>query len=222
MRLAIVVPIKTFSAAKHRLDGLLEREERARLARAMAEDVLETVARTTAYGHFAVSDDPEALALARRYGLEPVEDRAAQGQSAAVRQGFEVAWDQGFSAAVTIPGDVPGITLADLEKLCTFRPEVEVVLAPDRDGLGTNGLRLIPPHAITLRFGEDSLKLHQAEAARAGRSMAVLALPSLALDLDRPEDVAAFLRLAPPTRALQVLTELKVGDRLSTPQSRPG
>lgn len=221
MRLAIVVPIKSFGAAKHRLNGLLDREERIRLAWAMAEDVLETVASLAGYGHFVVSDDPEALSLAARYRVAAIEDRAVQGQSAAVRQGFDAAWERGFSAAVTIPGDVPGVRVDDLEELCSFRPEVEVVLAPDRDGLGTNGLRLIPPHAITLRFGEDSLKLHQAEATRAGRSVAVLPLPSLAVDLDRPEDVAAFLRLAPPTRALRVLTELKVGDRLSTPQRRP-
>ena len=214
MNLAIVVPIKSFSAAKHRLDALLQQTERVRLARAMAEDVLETVGRATGYGHFAVSDDPEALALAARYGVEPIEDRVSQGQSAAVRQGFDAAWDRGFSAAVTIPGDVPGVSLDDLTTLCTFRPEVEVVLVPDRDNLGTNGLRVIPPHAIALRFGEDSLALHQAEAARAGRSVVVLPLASLAVDLDRPEDVAAFLRRAPATRALQVLVELKIGDRL--------
>lgn len=221
MRVAIVVPIKSFDAAKHRLDGLLDRPERMQLARAMAEDVLEAVARLDAFGHLAVSEDPEALALAGRYGIEPIVDVAVQGQSAAVRQGFEAAWDRGFSAAVTIPGDVPGVRSDELEELCTVRPEVEVLLAPDRDGIGTNGLRLIPPHAITLRFGEDSLKLHQAEAARAGRSFAVRSLPSLAVDLDRPEDVAAFLRQAPATRALQVLAELKVGDRLSLPQPRP-
>ncbi len=221
MNLAIVVPIKSFGAAKHRLDGLLERAERVQLARAMAEDVLEMVARVEGPGHFAVSEDPEALALATRYGIEPIEDRAVQGQSAAVRQGFDAAWDRGFSAAVTIPGDVPGVSLDDLQALCTYRPEVEVVLVPDRDGLGSNGLRLIPPHAIALRFGEDSLRLHQDEAERAGRSMVVLPLPSLAVDLDRPEDVAAYLRWAPPTRALQVLGDLKITDRLlAFPQRR--
>ncbi len=221
MRLAIVVPIKSFGAAKHRLDGVLEHAERVRLARAMAEDVLETVAGTPGYGHVAVSDDLEALALARRYGLEPVMDRLVAGQSAAVRQGFDAAWASGFSAVATIPGDVPGVTVDDLQTLCTYRPEVEVVLAPDRDGVGTNGLRLVLPHAIALRFGEDSLRLHQAEAARAGRSVAVISLPSLAVDLDRPVDVAAFLRLRPATRALQVLLDLQIGDRLAALQRHP-
>jgi len=160
MRLAIVVPIKSFGAAKHRLDGLLEHQERVRLARAMAEDVLETVAATPGYGHFAVSDDAEALALARRYGLEPITDRLVAGQSAAVRQGFDAAWASGFSAAATVPGDVPAVTVEDLQTLCTYRPEVEVVLAPDRDGVGTNGLRLVLPHAIALRFGEDLSLIH--------------------------------------------------------------
>jgi hypothetical protein len=51
--------------------------------------------------------------------------------------------------------------------------------------------------------------------------MVVLPLPTLAVDLDRPEDVAAYLRWAPATRALQVLGDLKIGDRLlAFPQRR--
>ena len=143
-----------------------------------------------------------------------LEDRRLQGQSAAVQQGFAAAWDQGYTAAITLPGDVPGVSVEELRDLCSYRPELEVLLARDRERVGTNGLRLIPPHAITLRFGEDSYRLHRDEAVRANRSFETHDLEGLGCDLDRPEDVMAFQRLQRDCRTLRLLTALRVFDRV--------
>ena len=213
MSLAIVVPVKSPGRAKHRLESVLDEPDRARLARVMAGDVFGAVSRLGAYGRFVISDDPEMLDEARSFGLEPLTDTVGQGQSAAVGQGFAAAWERGFTAALTIPGDVPAVTPEELEALCTFRPEIEVLLAPDREHLGTNGLRLVPPHAIALRFGEDSFSLHQAEARRANRSMAVKEVEGLLYDLDRPDDIIAFLGLNRETATRRLLQELGFAER---------
>lgn len=217
-----MVPVKSYRRAKQRLEGVLTEDERTRLATAMTEDVLATVTQLREHGLFIVSDDEDVLDLGRRSGLRPIEDRARQGQSAAVRQGFDAAWERGFAAALTIPGDVPGVTPDELRELCESRPEVEVLLAPDREHQGTNGLRLIPPHAIALRFGEDSYRLHRAEAARAHRSFAVKELEGLACDLDRPEDVAAYMALGRETATLRLLRDFQVLDRISAGASVRG
>jgi 2-phospho-L-lactate/phosphoenolpyruvate guanylyltransferase len=212
--LAIVVPVKSPKRAKHRLEPIMSEPERTRLAIAMARDVFEAVAPLPSVGRFVVSDDPDMLENGKRFGLEPIEDRARQGQSAAVGQGFSLAWERGFTAAVTIPGDVPGVTTDELRGFSAFRPEIEVLLAPDRGRIGTNGLRLVPPHAISLAFGEDSLNLHRAAAARANRSFAVMEVEGLRYDLDTPEDLVAFIRLGRETATLELLRELKVFDRV--------
>jgi len=219
MTLAIVVPVKSPRRAKHRLETVLSEPERERLAGVMAREVFAAVSGLTGYGRFVISDDPDILEVGRRFGLEPLLDRVGQGQSAAVRQGFAAAWEQGFTAALTIPGDVPAVTPQELTDLCTYRPEIEVVLAPDRERLGTNGLRLVPPHAITLRFGEDSFSLHQAEARRANRSFEVRDVEGLRYDLDRPDDVVAFMQLSRDTATRRLLQELGAADRVlaSTP-----
>ena len=214
MKLAIVVPVKSPRRAKQRLEAVLTEPDRERLAATMARDVFQVVAGLWDYGRFVISDDPEVLEEGRRFGLDPLIDRVSQGQSAAVQQGFAAAWERGFTAALTIPGDVPGVTAPELEELCAYRPEIEVVLAPDRDRLGTNGLRLIPPHAITLRFGEDSFNLHRAEAVRAHRSFAVQVVAGLEHDLDRPEDIASFVQLGRDTATLRLLQEFKAAERL--------
>jgi len=214
VKLAIVVPVKSPRRAKHRLEAVLTEPDRERLAATMARDVFHVVAGLWDYGRFVISDDPEVLEEGRRFGLDPLIDRVSQGQSAAVQQGFAAAWERGYTAALTIPGDVPGVTAIELEELCTYRPEIEVVLAPDRDRLGTNGLRLVPPHAITLRFGEDSYNLHRAEAVRAHRSFAVHVVAGLEHDLDRPEDIASFVQLGRDTATLRLLQEFKAAERL--------
>ena len=213
MTLAIVVPVKSPRRAKHRLESILNEVERERLALVMAREVFTAVSALTSYGRFVVSDDSDILEEGRRFGLEPLTDRVAQGQSAAVRQGLAAAWERGFTAALTIPGDVPAVTSEELAEFGDYRPEIEVLLAPDRERLGTNGLRLVPPHAITLRFGEDSFSLHQAEARRANRSFEVKDMEGLRYDLDRPDDVVAFMQLPRDTATRHLLEELGFAER---------
>jgi 2-phospho-L-lactate guanylyltransferase len=214
VKLAIVVPVKSPSRAKYRLDAVLSEPDRARLALTMARDVFGAVSKLQGYGRFVISDDPAMLEEGRRFGLEPLTDRVSQGQSAAVQQGFVAAWERGFTAALTIPGDVPAVTAEELDMLGRYRPEIEVLLTPDREHTGTNGLRLVPPHAITLRFGEDSFNLHLAEARRANRSVEVKEVEGLGYDLDRPDDIVAFMELDRQTATRELLTELEVAERV--------
>ena len=217
MKLAIVVPVKSPGRAKHRLHNVLNEAERERLATAMAADVFREVRSLEEYGRFVISDDMGVLRQATDFGLEALHDRVSQGQSAAVQQGFAIAWERGYTAALTIPGDVPGVTAAELRGLASYRPEIEVLLVTDRERIGTNGLRLVPPHAITLRFGEDSFNLHRAEAARANRSFAVQEVAGLQVDLDQPEDIVAFMQLARQTETLALLKEMKAAERVLAP-----
>ncbi|HEY9288851.1 MAG TPA: 2-phospho-L-lactate guanylyltransferase [Candidatus Dormibacteraeota bacterium] len=214
MTLAIVVPVKSPERAKHRLAPLLSESERFELASAMARDVFRALEPLTEYGRVVVSEDLAVLQEASRFGLEPLMDQVRQGQSAAVQQGFSLVWERGITVALTVPGDVPGVTTGELRDLATYRPEIEVLLATDRARIGTNGLRLVPPHAITLRFGEDSFRLHRDEASRAHRSFEEYAIDGLRYDLDRPDDVAAFLGLDRETETRSLLMKLKIGDRV--------
>jgi 2-phospho-L-lactate/phosphoenolpyruvate guanylyltransferase len=214
VKLAIVIPVKSPSRAKYRLEAVLSEPDRSRLALTMARDVFGAVSKLHAYGRFVISDDPSMLEEGRQFGLEPLPDRVSQGQTAAVQQGFAAAWERGYTAALTIPGDVPAVTTDELEELCAYRPEIEVLLTPDREHTGTNGLRLVPPHAITLRFGEDSFNLHLAEARRANRSVEVKEVEGLRYDLDRPDDIVAFMQLNRETATRELLTELDVAERV--------
>ena len=68
---------------------------------------------------------------------------------------------------------------------------------------------LSPPLVMPLRFGDDSFLPHLATARGLGIEPTIVKLPGIGLDIDQPEDVAAFMRAEPrmATRALTLLTE---------------
>lgn len=87
-----------------------------------------------------------------------------------------------------------------------------VVLAPDRAERGTNALLLCPPDVIPPRFGRDSLARHLQAAGSLGVPAEVRRLSGLALDLDTPSDIRAFLATPSPTRTHRLLMDLHLAE----------
>ena len=71
---------------------------------------------------------------------------------------------------------------------CAGLPPV-VVVAPDRHRQGTNALLVSPAGLIEYDFGAGSFERHCARARQAGARLEICELPSLALDVDLPEDL---------------------------------
>ena len=103
------------------------------------------------------------------------------------------ASSRGARVFLTVPGDVPRVTAGELKQLAAAAIPGKPVFVPSRSGLGTNGVALAPPDAMTLRFGEPSFENHLASARRLGLTPRVLDLPGLGLDVDAPDDLATLL-----------------------------
>ena len=67
-----------------------------------------------------------------------------------------------------------------------------VTIVPDRHGTGTNALVLAPPAVMEPSFGPGSCARHAALARAAGVRVRVVEVPSLAFDVDTPDDLAAL------------------------------
>ncbi len=118
---------------------------------------------------------------------------------------------------LTIPGDIPLVTPADVEAMVrAATPAVPVVLAPNRDDLGTNAMRLSPPDCLPLQFGHDSFQRHLNLAAERQLAVEIRRLPRLALDIDEPEDLALFAAHRKAGHSLDVLIELGLLERLAS------
>jgi 2-phospho-L-lactate/phosphoenolpyruvate guanylyltransferase len=204
-----VVPVKERDRAKERLALLLPSALRQRLALAMLEDVLAAIATTPGVaGIIVVTVDPAAARLARRFGARLVKDGARDGHTSAVAGAARLLQAEGRAGMLTLPGDIPLATPAEIGSLlAAHRPPPSFTIAPSHDQGGSNAIFVSPPDAVPLRFGVDSFFLHLRAAAARGIRPTVLRLPGIALDIDNPEDLAAFVRRPSATRSHTLLAE---------------
>jgi len=211
------VPVKTFATAKQRLASLLTQAQRSSLAAAMLEDVLSALASAPLGGIMVNTEDTEAAAMARHFGAVVVAEAARDGHTAAVAAMARILAARGASAVLALPGDIPLVTAAEVEQVCTVgrRPPPAFTIVPAHDERGSNAVLVAPPDAVPLRFGDDSFFPHLDAARRYGIEPVVVRLPGIALDIDRPEDVHALLRATPrlPSRAVRLLAEMRLTPR---------
>lgn len=224
MRTLAVLPVKSFQSAKQRLSAALGGGSRQLLAQAMLGDVMASLRRVSSVDAIAVvSSEREVESILRGQAVTVLADEVCDGQSAAAAIGVRHAQAGGFSRVVMVPGDTPLADAAEIDSVLrrSRADKVDVTIVPDRHGTGTNALVLSPPDAIAPSFGPESLGRHVRAAAEAGLSHRVEEVPSLAHDVDSPEDLADLSRLlerchgvAPRTRgALRQFDRLNAGSR---------
>lgn len=207
MRTAAILPVKRFPMAKQRLGETVADPLRLDLARAMVGDVLSALRDCAGIDATIVVTCEQSVAAAARYlGATVIDDTAENGQSAAAELGIARASADGFERVVCVPGDCPAL---DPDELASLLAGVQagVTIVPDRHGSGTNGLLLAPPDAIHPSFGPDSRTRHERLAASAGVPCRVERTPSLLLDIDTGDDLAA-------------LRERLAGERVRAPRTR--
>ncbi|HEX8741729.1 MAG TPA: 2-phospho-L-lactate guanylyltransferase [Thermoleophilaceae bacterium] len=192
MRTLAIVPVKGFGEAKRRLSDSLAPGARSCLAQAMCSDVLAALARVRAIEEVVVvTADPAAQQLA--HGRARVlHDSAQAGQSAAAEIGVRHALAAGFERALMVPGDTPLLDAQEVEALLARSAARGIAIVADRHGTGTNALVLAPPDAIAPAFGPGSLERHVGLAEASGLPHRVEEAPSLAHDVDTPEDLDAL------------------------------
>jgi 2-phospho-L-lactate guanylyltransferase len=218
VRATAIIPVKRFGAAKQRLLQALDRPARAALVKAMLVDVLAAVSTSDLVDRLVVvTGEGRAERIALRHSqrtttpLEVLRDPDDPGHSEAATLGVVRALALGAECVVLLPGDCPLLDAAELDGALRRMRRGRVAIVPDRHGTGTNALLLCPPDAIGPAFGEGSRERHARRAAASGHEAAIEELPSLALDLDTPEDLGALAGAlaAAPERAPGTAAELR-------------
>lgn len=204
-----VVPVKERDRAKERLAPLLPPELRQGLALAMFEDVLTALAAAPGLaGLIVVTVDQQARRLALGYGARLVEDGARDGHTSAVAAAARLLAAEHRGGMLTVPGDIPLVTAGEIARIIKAHPPApSFTIVPSGDAGGSNAVLVSPPDAVLLRFGVDSFFPHLRAAEAQGIRPTVLRLPGVALDIDNPEDLAAFLRMPSQTRTRALLDD---------------
>jgi 2-phospho-L-lactate/phosphoenolpyruvate guanylyltransferase len=185
-----ILPIKGFNAAKQRLVPGVSSGLRRLLVEAMLSDVLVALRRAAcAEATLAVTSDDDAQRIAGAYGALLLSDQGG-GHNGAAARGVRYAVERGFERALLVPGDCPALDPSEVDALLKRpAPERSALVVPDRHGTGTNALLLTPPDALAPSFGPGSCERHIELAAAAGVPCELAEVPTLALDVDTPEDL---------------------------------
>lgn len=184
-----LIPVKTRSAGKGRLAGVLAPAPRQRMARLMLEDVARALGDAESIAGIAVVS-AEAVELGER--VLHLDDPGG-GLNAAVDAGAAALAARGATELVVLHGDLPLLTAADVDALVAAGRETGLALAPDRDNQGTNAIHLALPSAFRFHFGAMSFARHQAEATLIGKTPAIVKRAGLGFDVDEPRDLQRLI-----------------------------
>lgn len=210
-----LIPVKRLEESKSRLLSHLPDAHREALTLAMLEDLLDALTSTPEILCVAVTT-PDPLVAERAAALGAVIlMRPEPGLNAALEDGIERLALSPEEALLIVLGDVAGALPEDFARLVRAAAEHAgpgVWLAPSSDG-GTSAMLARPAGVIDCCFGRDSAKRHRECAQQKGVAYREIALPSLAIDLDQPEDLEAFLETeGGGRRTRRLLTEALAGD----------
>lgn len=206
MKYSALIPVKSLAQAKSRLAPYLSSSEREELVLDMLEHVLRTLRMCEQIERTAVvSADTSVLAHAERLGAVPLLERQ-YGHNPALHAAALQLESTGAGALLTISADLPLLAARDIITMIELSRQSDVVLAPSREGTGTNALLVRPPLAIPYRFGIDSRSRHLEAAHRRHLRSSLYQSYSLAFDIDTIEDVRELQRICPAWRERPKMT----------------
>jgi 2-phospho-L-lactate guanylyltransferase len=182
-RTGVVIPIRAFALGKARLAAELDASERAALGRRLAGQVVDAAAEFVVS---VVSSDADVRAWAAERGIATIDDPGSL--DGAARAGREWAAAQGCARVVIAHADLP--FARSFDAVAHDGARAIAVLVPCHRDDGTPVLS-VPVHTpFEFHYGPGSFRRHAAEARRVGLGVRVVRDPTLAFDIDLPDDLA--------------------------------
>lgn len=193
MSWAAVVPVKGNPGAKSRFGT---HPERAQLAEAFAMDTVAALLAAPAVARvFVVTADAQLATKLAALGATIVSELPSPPDplNAAIRQGMDAARQACPDANIAVvTGDLPALTVADVEAAIALAAAHERSMVPDAEGMGTTMLLALAGASFTPQFGPGSRAAHEA----AGHMPLELpAIASIRRDVDTPDNLAEARRL---------------------------
>jgi 2-phospho-L-lactate guanylyltransferase len=191
-----LLPLKGFDNAKQRLNAVLSTAQRSQLFAAMVEDLIEQLTQVKSLAGVAiVSNEPQAKLLAEKWGVRFIpETDLIKGLNEAVEWGFTQLINDA-SHVLVLHGDLPLASEVEIDAV-VVQANNDVMLVPDWQSSGTNGLLTPLPCPINLVYGIDSFKLHSELVTQAAMNVKTHKPSRLAFDVDTPQDLARLKMLA--------------------------
>ncbi len=188
-RIGAIVPVKTFSRAKTRLN--LSSEKTENVCKIMLESVLGTLSTSEFIEKTViVTKDEAALGIGKKFAAMEIYDNEELGVNHAVKLADDYLLKEGFDSTIVFPQDIPLIQAEDIRVLLGMRvPNRCVLVVPSRKFDGTNALFRNPVDVMETHYDEDSYKIHITTAEKRNAASALALIRRIMLDVDDQSDL---------------------------------
>ncbi len=204
-RAFVVIAARGGAHAKSRCGARLGVAEREQLVAAMLGDMLEVVGGWGALGRMIVTTPtPELAILAEAAGAKLAGEPAAPLNAAFAGALATCARVDPSQTVILLPGDMPLLSVGDLDAVLAESGPGRLVIAPNNGG-GTGAIALPAGLEFPFAFGPDSFARHCEAARGLGLDLHIARAPGLRFDLDEPGDFARVLAEAPAGQTAALL-----------------
>ena len=193
MKISAIVPVKTFSKAKKRLN--LQQAVKEKICNLMLQEVLKTVSNCELINRIVlVSKDEAALKIGRQFGAIEIFDNES-GVNDAVSLADQYLSDKEFDCSVIFPQDIPIMTSSDIDNLLNFvKSNRSVIIVPSRQFNGTNALVRCPADIMKTSYDMGSYTFQMDAARTKTENISIALIRRMMLDIDDEHDLAFMLK----------------------------
>ena len=193
MKIAAIVPVKTFSLAKTRLG--LSSQQKEDLCKIMLEEILHILSISPQIEKTViVTKEEKAIELGKKYNAIIIPDKEEKSVNNAVALADKYLLENKFDASIVFPQDIPFIKTQDIDFMLNYKvPPNFAIVVPSRRFDGTNALVRMPIDLMATHYDEDSYKIHMNTAKEYTRNVALVFVKRIMWDVDNMDDLKFLL-----------------------------
>ena len=193
MKIAAIIPVKTFSKAKTRLD--LSPQQVEELCKVMLEEILQTLSISPQIEKIIiVTKEEKAIEIGKKFNAVIIIDEKEESVNNAVSLADKYLLENNFDVSIVFPQDIPFIKTQDIDFMLNYKMHPNfAIIVPSRRFDGTNALVRMPVDLMKTHYDEDSYKIHMNTAKNHTLNVAMVFVKRIMWDVDNAEDLKFLL-----------------------------
>ena len=193
MKIAAIIPVKTFLNAKTRLD--LSQLQVEKLCKIMLEEILHTLSISPQIEKtIMVTKEPKAIEIGKKFNTVTIIDEKEESVNSAVALADKYLLENNFDVSIVFPQDIPFIKTQDIDFMLNYKMHPNfAIIVPSRRFDGTNALARMPIDLMETHYDEDSYKIHMNTAKEHTLNVAMVFVKRIMWDVDNMEDLKFLL-----------------------------
>ncbi len=193
MKIAAIIPVKTFSKAKTRLD--LSPQQVEDLCKVMLDEILHILSISPQIEKIImVTKEEKAIKIGEKHNTITIRDEKEESVNSAVALADKYLLENNFDASIVFPQDIPFIKTQDIDFMLNYKMHPNfAIIVPSRRFDGTNALARMPINLMNTHYDEDSYKIHMNTAKQHTLNVAMVFVKRIMWDVDNAEDLKFLL-----------------------------